>query len=62
MKPSRKPAATVNGVVAKKILKLFLKPILKESIREKVFGNKIEAPKMKPAAASITIAKISIEP
>lgn len=28
--PSRKPAAIVNGTVLKKILKLFLKPILKE--------------------------------
>ena len=34
MKPSRKPAAMVNGTVLKNILKLFLKPILKEFILE----------------------------
>lgn len=62
IKPSRKPAAMVNGMVLKKILKLFLNPILKELIREKVFGNNIDAPKMNPAAVSITIPKISIEP
>ena len=28
--PSRKPAAIVNGMVLNRILKLFLKPILKE--------------------------------
>ncbi len=60
--PSKKPAATVKGVVDKNILKLFLKPIFSESTREKVFGNKTDAPKIKPAADSITMAKISIEP
>lgn len=60
--PSKKPAAIVKGTVLKKILKLFLKPIFKDCMREKVCGNKIEAPKIKPAADSITIAKISIEP
>ena len=62
MKPSRNPALIVNGKVLKNILKLFLKPILKEFILEKVVGNKMEAPKINPAAASITIAKISIAP
>lgn len=62
MKPSRKPALMVNGKVLRNILKLFLKPILKEFIREKVLGNRIEAPKIKPAVVSITIAKISMAP
>ena len=61
-KPSRNPAAMVNGTVLKKILKLFLNPILSEFILENVCGNKIEAPKINPAADSMTIAKISIEP
>ena len=61
-KPSRNPAAMVNGMVDKKILKPFLKPILNESIRENVLGNKIDAPSTNPAAASTTIANISIEP
>ena len=54
MKPSKNPAATVKGMVLIKILKEFN--------REKVFGNKRLAPKAKPAAASIIMAKISIEP
>lgn len=60
--PSRNPAAMVKGTVLKKILKLFRNPIFNEFIREKVCGNKMEAPKINPAADSITIAKISIEP
>ena len=62
IKPSRNPALIVKGNVLRNILKLFLKPILNEFTLEKVFGNKIEAPKINPAAVSITIAKISIEP
>ena len=61
-KPSNKPAATVNGIVAIKILKPALKPIFNEAILEYVFGNNMEAPRINPAAASITMAKISIEP
>lgn len=60
--PSKNPAAMVKGTVLKKILKLFLNPIFNDCMREKVWGNKIEAPKTNPAADSITIAKISIEP
>ena len=60
--PSRNPALIVKGKVLRNILKLFLKPILKELTLEKVLGNNIEAPKINPAAVSITIAKISIEP
>ena len=60
--PSKNPAAIVNGTVLKKILKLFLNPIFNEVILENVCGNNIEAPKINPAADSITIAKISIEP
>jgi hypothetical protein len=60
--PSKNPAAMVKGTVLKKILKLFLNPIFKEVIREKVCGNRMEAPRINPAADSITIAKISIEP
>jgi hypothetical protein len=62
IKPSRKPDAMVKGTVLKSILKLFLKPILKEFNLEYVLGNRIEAPRMYPAAVSITIPKISIEP
>lgn len=62
MNPSKNPAAIVNGMVLKKILKLFLKPILSEFILENVRGNKIEAPNINPAADSITMPKISIEP
>ena len=62
IKPSKNPAAIVNGKVLKKILKLFLKPILKEFILEKVLGYNIEAPKIKPALVSITMAKISMAP
>lgn len=61
-KPSKTPAAIVKGTVLKNILKLFLNPIFKEFILENVLGNKIEAPKINPAADSITMAKISIEP
>jgi hypothetical protein len=39
-----------------------LNPILKEFILEKVFGKRIEAPKINPAVLSITIAKISMAP
>lgn len=60
--PSRNPAAIVKGTVLRNILKLFLNPIFNEWIREKVCGNKIDAPNTNPAADSITIAKISIEP
>ena len=60
--PSKIPAAMVNGTVLKKILKLFRNPIFSELMRENVCGNKIEAPKINPAADSMTIAKISIEP
>lgn len=60
--PSRNPALMVKGKVLRNILKLFLKPILKEFTLEKVLGNNIEAPKINPAAVSITIAKISIDP
>lgn len=62
MKPSKNPAAIVNGMVLKKILKLFLKPVLREFILEYVRGNRMEAPRINPAADSITIPKISIEP
>ena len=62
MKPSRKPAAIVKGKVLRNILKLFLKPILKEFNLEYVFGKSIEAPRINPAVLSITIAKNSIEP
>lgn len=62
IKPSRNPALIVKGKVLKNILKLFLNPILKEFKREKVFGKRIEAPKINPVAVSITMAKISIEP
>lgn len=61
-KPSNIPAAMVNGIVLKKIFKLSLKPILNEFNREKVLGNRIEAPSINPHADSITMAKISIEP
>lgn len=62
IKPSRNPALMVNGKVLRNILKLFLKPILREFNREYVLGNNIDAPKINPAADSITMAKISIEP
>ncbi len=62
IKPSRKPALIVNGNVLRNILKLFLNPILNEFTLEKVFGNIIEDHKINPAAVSITMAKISIEP
>ena len=62
MKPSRNPAEIVKGNVLRNILKLFLKPVLKEFALEYVFGKRIDAPKINPATASITIAKISIAP
>ena len=62
IKPSKKPAAIVNGIVLKNIFKLSFNPILNEFNRENVLGNKIEAPKIKPQAASTTIPKISIAP
>lgn len=62
IKPSRNPALIVNGNVLRNILKLFLKPILSEFNLENVLGKRIEAPKINPAALSMTIAKISIEP
>lgn len=62
IKPSRNPALMVKGNVLRNILKLFLNPIFNEFNLEKVLGNKIEAPKINPAALSITIAKISIDP
>lgn len=62
MNPSRKPAEKVNGKVLIKILIPVLAPILKEVYLECVAGNKMLAPKMSPAAHSITIAKISMAP
>lgn len=62
MKPSRNPALMVKGNVLRNILKLFLKPIFNEFNLEKVLGKRIEAPRINPAALSITIAKISIDP
>ena len=62
IKPSRNPALMVKGKVLRNILKLFLKPILKEFTLEKVLGKRIEAPKINPAEVSITMAKISMEP
>lgn len=62
IKPSRNPALIVKGNVLRNILKLFLKPIFKEFTLENVLGNKMDAPKINPAAVSMTIAKISIEP
>lgn len=62
MNPSRNPAEIVKGKVLRNILKLFLKPTLKELTLEYVLGKRIEAPKINPATASITIAKISMEP
>ena len=62
IKPSRKPAAIVKGTVPKNIFKLSLKPILKEFNLEKVFGNRMEAPRINPQEASITMPKISMEP
>ena len=61
-KPSRIPAAIVKGTVLRKIFKLSLKPILNEFNREKVLGNRMEAPRINPQADSMMIAKISIEP
>lgn len=62
IKPSRNPAPIVKGKVLRKILKLFLKPILNEFTLEKVLGNKMDAPKINPAAVSMTMANISIAP
>lgn len=62
IKPSRNPALMVKGKVLRNILKLFLKPILSEFNLEYVLGKRIDAPKINPAADSITMAKISIEP
>ena len=61
-KPSINPAAIVKGTVLRNIFKPSFIPILKEFKRENVRGNRIEAPKIKPQAASITIPKISIDP
>lgn len=62
MKPSRKPAKKVKGKVLIRILTPVLAPSLNEVNRECVPGNKILAPKIKPAAAAMTMAKISIAP
>lgn len=61
-KPSMIPAKMVKGTVLRNILKASLNPILKELNREKVFGKRIEAPRIKPAIASTTILKISKMP
>jgi hypothetical protein len=57
--PSIIPAQMVKGTVLKNILNESLNPFLKELNLESVFGNKIEAPRIKPHMASTTIAKIS---
>ena len=61
-KPSINPAAMVKGTVLRNIFKPSFIPILNEFKRESVLGNRIDAPIIKPQAASITIPKISIEP
>ena len=61
-KPSKNPAENVNGKVLIKIFIPVIAPCLKEVYLECVPGNKILAPRIKPAAASITIANISMEP
>lgn len=61
-KPSISPAAIVKGTVLRNIFNPSFNPILNEFNREKVRGKSMDAPKMKPQAASITIPKISIEP
>ena len=61
-KPSKKPAANVKGKVLINILTPSFTPVLNDVILENVFGNRILAPKINPAAPSMTIAKISIEP
>jgi hypothetical protein len=60
--PSIIPAQIVNGTVLKNILNESLNPFLKELNLEKVLGNKIDAPKIKPHIASMTMAKISKTP
>lgn len=62
MKPSKNPAKNVKGKVLITILTPVLAPSLKDVNRECVPGNKMLAPKIKPAAAEMTIAKISIAP
>ena len=62
MNPSRNPAAKVKGNVLINILTPVLAPCLNDSSLECVPGNKILAPSIKPAAASIIMANISIEP
>ena len=60
--PSIIPAQIVKGIVLKNILNESLNPFLKELNLEKVFGNKIDAPKINPHIASTTIEKISKTP
>jgi hypothetical protein len=60
--PSRNPAAKVNGKVLINILIPVFAPFLNEVYLEWVPGNNRLAPNIRPAAASITMAKISIEP
>ena len=57
--PSIIPAQMVKGTVLRNILNESLNPILKELNLDSVFGNKIEAPRIRPHIASTTIAKIS---
>jgi hypothetical protein len=62
IKPSKNPAANVKGKVLIKILTPILAPFLNEVYLEYVAGNRMLAPKIKPAAHSITMAKISMAP
>lgn len=60
--PSRNPAKKVKGKVLMTILTPVLAPSLKDVNLECVPGNRMLAPKIKPAAASMTMAKISMDP
>jgi len=62
IKPSKNPAAKVKGKVLIKIFIPILAPFLNELYLEWVPGNRMLVPRINPAAASITMANISIEP
>lgn len=62
MNPSRNPAKNVKGKVLISIFTPILTPFLNDVNRECVPGNKMLVPKINPAAAQMTMAKISMAP
>jgi len=61
-KASINAANVISGTHPKKIFKLFIAPIFRETLRGNVPGKISDAPKTNPAVPSINIDSISMVP